>query len=106
MSIITEEMRARKKMCEYALKNGVSKAAKRYNTNRQFVYRQLNKFDGTVRSLAFKSRRPHTPHPNQHTVDEVELIRKKYTRFSHEGLSEVYAQLRKAGYVRNFNGMK
>lgn len=106
MSIITEEMRARKKMCEYALKNGVSKAAKRYNTNRQFVYRQLTKYDGTVRSLAFKSRRPHTPHPNQHTVDEVELIRKKYTRFSHEGLAEVYAQLRKAGYVRSFNGMK
>lgn len=58
MSIITEEMRYRQRLCEYAKKNRVTKAAKRYHTNRQFVYRQLKKYDGTVRSLALKSRRP------------------------------------------------
>lgn len=50
MSIITEEMRYCQKLCEFAKKYGVTKAARRYHTNRQFVYRQLKKYDGTVRS--------------------------------------------------------
>lgn len=41
MTIITEEMRFRKRLCDYALKYVVTKAARRYHTNRQFVYRQL-----------------------------------------------------------------
>lgn len=45
MKIITEEMRFRKRLCEFALKYGVTKAAKRYHTNRQFVYRQLEIVD-------------------------------------------------------------
>lgn len=65
MTIITEEMRFRKRLCDYALKYGVTKAARRYHTNRQFVYRQLAKYDGTARSLALKSRRPHNS-PNAH----------------------------------------
>ncbi len=52
MSIITEEMHYRQKLCEFAKKYGVTKAARRYHTNRQFVYRQLKKYDVTVRSLA------------------------------------------------------
>ena len=40
-NIITEEMRFRQKLCEYARKNGVIKAARKYQINRQFVYRQL-----------------------------------------------------------------
>ena len=41
MKIITEEMRFRQRLCEYAIKYGVTRAARRYQTNRQFVYRQL-----------------------------------------------------------------
>ena len=58
MKIITEEIRFRQRLCEYAIKYGVTRAARRYQTNRQFVYRQLKKYDGNVRSLAFKSKRP------------------------------------------------
>ena len=82
MKIITEEMRFRKRLCEFALKNGVSKAARRYHTNRQFIYRQLEKYDGTLRSLALKSRKPHS-HPNAHTTEELELIKKKLPSLSH-----------------------
>lgn len=70
MKIITEEMRFRKRLCEFALKYGVTKAAKRYHTNRQFVYRQLEKYDGTLRSLALQSRKPHS-HPNAHTKEDL-----------------------------------
>ena len=75
MSIITEEMRYRQKLCEYAKKYGVTKAARRYHTNRQFVYRQLKKYDGTVRSLALRSRRPKNS-PKAHTEEELTLIKK------------------------------
>ena len=80
MKIITEEMRFRKRLCEFTLKNGVTKAARRYHTNRQFIYRQLEKYDGTLRSLVLKSRKPHS-HPNVHTTEELELIKKMKSRY-------------------------
>ena len=58
-----------------AIKYGVTKAARRYHTNRQFVYRQLKKYDGSVRSLAMRSRKPHRS-PNAHTEEELSLIKR------------------------------
>lgn len=104
MKIITEEMRYRKRLCEYAIKNGVTNAAGRYHTNRKFVYRQLEKYDGTVRSLALKSRKPHN-HPNTHTEEEINLIKKVKSRYGNDGLAEVYVQLKKRGYIRNYGSM-
>ena len=104
MKIITEEMRYRKILCEYAIKNGVTKAARRYHTNRKFVYRQLEKYDGTVRSLALKSRKPHN-HPNTHTEEEINLIKKVKSRYGNDGLAEVYVQLKKRGYKRSYGSM-
>jgi hypothetical protein len=66
-TIITEEMRFRQRAVEYAIKyNNNAKAARRYHTSSQQVQRWRKKYDGTVQSLANKSRRPHY-HPNQHT---------------------------------------
>lgn len=104
MKIITEEMRYRKRLCEYAIKNGVTKAARKYHTNRKFVYRQLEKYDGTVRSLALKSRKPHK-HPNTHTEEEISLIKKVKSRYGNDGLAEVYVQLKKRGYKRSYGSM-
>ncbi|MFV0503178.1 MAG: hypothetical protein ACK5LT_04330 [Lachnospirales bacterium] len=53
--IITKEMRFREKICKYAKKHGVTKAERKYHINRQFIYRQLEKYNGTVQSLALKS---------------------------------------------------
>ena len=94
MKIITEEMRFRKRLCEFAFKIWCNKGSKRYHTNRQFVYRQLEKYDGTLRSLALQSRRPHS-HPNAHTKEELTLIKQIYSRYGCDGLAEVYVQLRK-----------
>lgn len=104
MISITEEMRYRRRLCEYAKKYGVTKAAKKYQTNRQFVYRQLNKYDGTVRSLALKSRRPHYT-PNAHTEEELRLIRKMLKRNGRYGLAEVYVRCKSTGYTRSFGSM-
>ena len=74
MNKITQTMRFRQALILYAGKYGVSKAAIRYKTNRQYVYRWLKRYDGTIQSLADKSHRPHS-HPNQHTEDELKLIK-------------------------------
>lgn len=102
--IITEEMRYRKRLCDYALKYGATKAARRYHTNRQFVYRQLDKYDGTVQSLALKSRKP-KGHPNEHTAEELLLIKRMLKRHGRYGLAEVYVRCLKKGYKRSFGSM-
>ncbi|AVQ17514.1 helix-turn-helix domain-containing protein [Fusobacterium gonidiaformans] len=79
-------------------------AAIRYHTSRQQVKRWRDRYDGTIQSLLPKSRRPKS-HPNQHTQEEIQLLLRKYKRFSFEGLAEVYVQCRKEGYQRSYGSM-
>ena len=103
--IITEEMRFRQRVVKYAIKyNNNAKAARRYHTSRQQVQRWRKKYDGTVQSLANKSRRPNS-HPNQHTREELDLIRQKHRYHGHEGYAQVYRKLRDAGYTRTYDSM-
>jgi transposase len=103
--IITEEMRFRQRVVEYAIKhNNNSKAARRYHTSRQQVQRWRRRYDGTVHSLAHRSRRPHS-HPNQHTKQELDLIKHKYRYHGFEGLAEVYRKLLDTGYKRTYDSM-
>ena len=104
MKSITEEMRFRQRLCEYAKNHGVTRAARRYHTNRQFVYRQLEKYDGDVRSLALQSRRPHCS-PNAHTEDELHLIKRMLKKNGIYGLAEVYVRCKSKGYSRSFGSM-
>ena len=102
---ITEEMKYRQRVVEYAIKhNNNAKAARRYDTSRQQVQRWRKKYDGTLQSLANKSRRPHS-HPNQHTEEEIELIRSKYRYHRYEGLGQVYRKCIDAGYTRSYESM-
>ena len=100
MATITQDMRFRQSVCLWALKNGVTSAAKRYRTNRQFVYRWLHRYDGDIHSLANRSRRPHH-HPNQHTESEALLINNMRRRNPHAGLVRFWVKLRKRGYTRS-----
>ena len=60
-------MRFKQAVIEYSMKHGVTAAAIRYKTTRQNIYRWRKKYDGTIRSLADRSHRPHS-HPNQPTI--------------------------------------
>lgn len=103
--IITEEMRFRQRVVKYAIKhNNNAKAARRYHTSRQQVQRWRKRYDGTVQSLAHKSRRPHS-HPNQHTQEELDLIKQKHRYHRHEGLAQVYRKLKEEGYTRTYDSM-
>ena len=56
---ITQDMRFRLSLIRYAEKYGVTKAAIKYKTNRQYIYRWKKRFDGSIDSLRDRSRRPH-----------------------------------------------
>ena len=104
-TIITEEMRYRQKAVEYAIKCGNNaEAARKYHTSRDQVHRWRKKYDWTVESLANKSRR-HKGHPNQHTKEELELIKNKLRYYRHEGLREVYRKCIDEGYKRTYESM-
>ena len=51
MNSISQLMKYRRSMVEYALKHGVTKTAIKYNTYRQYVYRWIRRYDGSLESL-------------------------------------------------------
>ncbi len=104
MANITQDMRFRLSLIKYAQKFGVTKAAIKYKTNRQYVYRWLKRYDGSIESLRDKSRRPHS-HPNQHTCDEITLIKNMRRRNPHAGLVVFWVKLRQKGYCRSITGL-
>ena len=104
MASITQDMRYRLSLIRYAEKHGVSNAAIKYKTNRQYVYRWKRRFDGSIESLRDKSRRPHH-HPNQHTPDEIKLILDMRRRNPDAGLVVFWVKLMQRGYSRSIPGL-
>lgn len=104
MTSITQDMKYRLSLMKYAEKYGVTKAAIKYKTNRQYIYRWKRRYDGSIESLRCRSRRPHH-HPNQHTPDEIKLIRDMRRRNPHDGLVVFWVKLMKRGYKRSITGL-
>ena len=104
MNKITQDMHFKQVVIEYSFEHGVTKAAIRYKTSRQNIYRWREKYDGTVRSLADRSRRPHS-HPNQHTEDEIALVKNMRRRNPYAGLVVFWVKLRQRGYTRSISGL-
>ena len=96
---ITQDMAYRQSLMKYAEKYGVSRASRKYNRSRSYIYFWKARWDGTVQSLACQSRRPHH-HPNQHTEEELKLIRDMRRRNPRLGMVELWHRLRQRGYAR------
>ena len=96
---ITQEMAYRQSLMKYAEKYGVSRASRRYNKSRSYIYFWKARWDGSAESLACQSRRPHS-HPNQHTQAELKLLRDMRRRNPHLGMVELWHRLRQRGYTR------
>ena len=96
---ITQDMRYRQSLMQYAARYGVSRASRKYNKSRSYIYFWKARWDGSVASLACQSRRPHH-HPNQHTEAELKLIRNMRRRNPTLGMVELWHRLRKRGYSR------
>ena len=99
MTSITQDMRFRQSLMHYAQKYGVSRASRKYNKSRSYIYFWKSRWDGSVESLACQSRRPHS-HPNQHTEAELKLIRDMRRRNPKLGMIELWHRLKQRGYTR------
>lgn len=99
MNSITQDMQYRQSLMSYTEKYGVSRASRKYNKSRSYIYFWKARYDGTLESLANHSRRPHN-HPRQHTDDEIKLIRNMRRRNPGLGMIELWHRLRKRGYSR------
>ena len=99
MNSITQEMKYRQSLICYAEKYGVSRASRKYNRSRSFIYFWKARYNSTIESLADRSKRPHS-HPKQHTEDELGLIRNMRRRNPDLGIIELWHRLRKRGYTR------
>ena len=99
MNSITQEARYRQSLMKYAEKYGVSRASRKYNRARSYIYFWKSRWDGTESSLVNQSRRPHH-HPNEHTPEEIALIKRYHRRSPDLGLTELWYRLKKKGYTR------
>ena len=104
MNNITQDMKYRQSLILFALKYGVSSASRKYNRARSTIYLWISRYNGTIESLACRSRRPHS-HPNQHTEEELDLLRRMRRRNPDLGLCELWCRLRERGYRRTIVSM-
>ena len=93
-------MRYKQAVIEYSMKHGVTKAAIRYKTSRQNIYRWKKKYDGDIHSLADRSHRPHS-HPKQHTEAEITLVKNMRRRNPHDGLVVFWVSATRSLAVRS-----
>lgn len=100
MASITQDIRYRLSLIKCADKFGVTKAAIKYKTHRQYIYRWRRRFDGSIESLRDRSRRPHH-HPNQHTPEEIKLITDMHRCNPDAGLVVFWVKLMQRGYSRS-----
>ena len=104
MKTVTQTILYRQALIKYSEKYGVTKAAIRYKTNRQYIYRWKKRYDGTLESLEDRSHRPHH-HPNEHTADELKLIADMRKKNANSGLVVFWVKLRQRGYTRSVTGL-
>ena len=99
MATVTQDMKYRQSLICYAKKYGVARASRKYNRASSTIYFWLSRYDGTIESLANRSKRPHS-HPAQHTEAELKLIGDMRRRNPKLGIIDLWCRLRERGYSR------
>ena len=101
---ITQKLKYKESVVKFSYKYNVTKAAIKFNECRRTIYRWRKRYDGTLKSLEDKSRRPHY-HPNQHTKEEIKMIKNFKNNNRETGLVVLWVKLREAGYTRTVQGL-
>ena len=101
---ITQKMKYKQSVIKFSFKYGVKEASKKFNEWPKTIYRWIERYDGSIESLADKSRRP-LSHPNQHTEAEIKLIKDFKRNNKETGLVVLWVKLREAGYTRTIQGL-
>lgn len=100
MDTISQIARFRQSVVAYSFNYSIQSACNRFNVARATIYRWRKRFNGDVKSLQDRSRRPHH-HPNQHSPEELKLIFDMRKRNPHIGLVVFWIKLRQRGYNRS-----
>ena len=101
---ITQKLKYKESVVKFSYKYGVTKAAINFGECKRTIYRWRKRYDGTLESLKDRSRRPHW-HPNQHTEEEIKLIRNYKANNKDTGLVVLWVKLRQAGYKRTVQSL-
>ena len=101
---ITQRLKYKESVVKFSYKYGVTKTAIKYGECKRTIYRWRKKYDGSLESLKDKSRKPHY-HPNQHTKEEIKLIKQYKANNKNTGLVVLWIKLRQAGYTRTVQGL-
>ncbi len=78
----------------YRQTGDVSYICRKYHVSKASLMRWNKRYDGTRESLMPKSHRPHTPHPNSHTEQEIKWIKDYHRRNPNITICELYGKLR------------
>lgn len=103
MPSITQDMRYRESLLKYARKHGVARASRKYNEYRSYIYFWRTRWEEggcQIESLRDRSRKPHS-HPNQHTKEELLLIKSTRRHNPNIGLMDLWYKLQDKGYTRS-----
>lgn len=100
MNTLTQRLRFRQSVVLYSQRNSVFSAIRKFGVSRATIYRWRKMYDGTLNSLAERSRRPHS-RPNQHTTEELKLISDMRRRNLNAGLVVFWVKLMQRGYKRS-----
>lgn len=100
MNTLTQKLCFRQSVVLYSQRNSVFSAIRKFGVSRATIYRWRKMYDGTLSSLAERSRRPHS-HPNQHTSEELKLISDMRRRNPEAGLVVFWVKLTLRGYKRS-----
>ena len=100
MNTLTQKLCFRQSVVLYSQRNSVFSAIRKFGVSRATIYRWRKMYDGTLSSLAERSRRPHS-HPNQHTPEELKLISDMRRRNPEAGLVVFWVKLTLRGYKRS-----
>ena len=86
----------------YRQMQDVEFVCRRYHISKASLMRWNRQYDGTKESLQAKSHRPHSPHPNAHTEEELKWIRDYHRRNPGITVCEMYGKLcQEKGYTRH-----
>lgn len=94
-------------VCTYRNNNcSVNFVCRKYHISKASLMRWNHLYNGNKESLIAKSHRPLTPHPNSHTLDEIQKIKALIKRNPHIGLTELYTKLRhQIAYSRHYTSL-
>ena len=100
MNTLAQKLCFRQSVVLYPPRNSVFSAIRKFGISRVTIYRWRKIYDGTLNSLAERSRRPHS-HSNQHTPEELKLISDMRQRNPEAGLVVFWVKLMQRGYKRS-----